>query len=129
MSWKRYDDEVTDELLRATTSAFALIAVSDGDLAQPEIDRFMQTLQEQSHLFPALDMASVAPVFQDLCGGMFVDPEAGRERALQDVSAVAGHSVHVELVKAAAQIAVSADGRTDARESALLKEITEALGT
>jgi|GEM_PF-724365 len=128
MSWKRFDDEVTDELLRAITSAFALIAVADGDLARSEIDQFMQTLKEQSDLFPSLDMASVAPVFRDLCGAMFADPEAGRQHALQDVAVVAGNSVHVDLVNAAAKVAVAADGRSDAREAVLLQDIGKALG-
>jgi len=128
MSWKRYDDKVSDELLRAVTSAFALIAVADGDLARSEVDQFMQTLKEQAESFPSLDMASVAPVFRDVCGALFADPEAGRKHALQDVAAVVGDSVHVNLVDSAAKIAVAADGRNDARGALLLKNIRAALG-
>jgi len=128
MSWKRFDERVTDELLRAVTSAFALIAVADGDLARSEVDQFIQTLDEQSELFPSLDMASVAPVFRDVCGAMFADPEAGRKHALQDVAAVAGNLLHVDLVHSAAKVAVAADGRSDAREVVLLTDICSALG-
>ena len=128
MSWTRFDTAVSDELLRAVTSAFALIAVADGDLARAEIDQFMQTLKDQSELFPSLNMASVEPVFRDLCGALFADPEAGRHHALQDVAAVAGNSLHVDLVNSAAKIALAADGRSDARETVLLQDICGALG-
>jgi len=128
MSWTRFDTAVSDELLRAVTSAFALIAVADGDLARAEIDQFMQTLKDQSELFPSLNMTSVEPVFRDLCGALFADPEAGRQHALKDVAAVAGNSLHVDLVNSAAKIALVADGRSDARETVLLQDICGALG-
>ena len=33
-SWRRFDANITDQLARAITRAFALVAVADGDLAQ-----------------------------------------------------------------------------------------------
>ena len=45
-AWKRFDDEISDELLRAVTSAFALIAVADGDLAEAEDAGFLSVLRD-----------------------------------------------------------------------------------
>ena len=37
MSWQRFNREISDDLARAIVSAFALVAVADGDLAESEI--------------------------------------------------------------------------------------------
>ena len=46
-AWQRFDKEIEDELARAVLSAFALVAVVDGDLAESEIDGFFALMQER----------------------------------------------------------------------------------
>lgn len=127
LSWKRFDDEVTDELLRAVTSAFALIAVADGDLAKAEDDRFMSLLKDKSELFEPLDFTAVDQQFRSICGAMLSDPIAGRRLALNEISAVQSDAAHAELVRSAAEIAIAADSRGALKETAVLHEICAVL--
>jgi tellurite resistance protein len=126
-SWRRFDDEISDELLRAVTSAFALIAVADGDLARSEDDQFMSMLRDKAELFAPLDFNAVDLLFRDICGAIMSDPAAGRRHALQEIEAVQGNSVHAELVRSAAEIAMAADSRIVASETTLMAQICEAL--
>ncbi len=126
-SWKRFDDEITDELLRAVTSAFALIAVADGDLAKSEDDQFISMLRDKADVFAPLDLNSVDLLFRDICGAILSDPASGRRHALQEIEAVQSDTVHAELVRAAAVIAMEADSRIVAKETTLMAEICEAL--
>ncbi len=128
-AWERYDTTMTKELLRAVTSAFALVAVADGDLASAEIDRFILLLRERSAILAPLDIDRVDHLFRDLCGALLSDPTAGRHRALTSIAAVEGNADHCELVRSAAEIAMAADNRELATEQKLLREICEAMGT
>ena len=123
MSWKRFDDEVTSELLRAVTSAFALIAVADGDLAKTEDDQFMSMLRDKADLFGPLDIDAVDRQFRSVCGAMLSDPVAGRRRALEEVAAVQASADHAELVRSAAEIAIASDSRGAVKETQVLNEI------
>ncbi len=127
LSWKRFDEEVTDELLRAVTSAFALIAVADGDLAAAEDSQFLTVLRDHQDVFAPLDLDLVDLLFRDICGAILGDPAAGRKHALKEVAAVKGNAVHAELVRAAAEIAVAADQRVLAAETQLMQDICKAL--
>jgi tellurite resistance protein len=126
-SWARFDAAMSDDLLRAVTSAFALVAVADGDLAASELDRFMQMLREHAYALSPLDFEQVDRLFRDICGALLSDPAAGRRRALEAVAAVRGNPVHRELVRSAAEIAVVADTRELIVERDVLREIHEAL--
>ena len=127
-AWQRFDGEVSNELLRAVTGAFALIAVADGDLAQSEIDRFVTLVRSNGDMFAGLDLDHIERTFRDIGGAVLSDPAAGRAQALNYVAAVKDHEQHRELVRAAAEIAILADGRKLAREDAPLKDIRETLG-
>lgn len=126
-SWARFDATITDDLLRAVTSAFALIAVADGDLAESEIDRFMLVLRDHSNVLAPLNMNGVDRLFRDVSGALFSDPVGGRAHAIASIAAVEGNEVHCELVRSAAEIAVLADNRELASEQAVLREICGAL--
>jgi tellurite resistance protein len=126
-SWKRFEEKVTDELLRAITSAFALIAVADGDLAKSEDSEFMSTLAQCADLFNPLDLKFIDPLFQDLCGALFSDPQSGRSHALQEIKAVQGNPLYADLVRSATEIAMAADNRGVVKESELMGKICEAL--
>lgn len=128
-AWDRYHAAMTNELQRAVTSAFALIAVADGDLANAEIDRFILLLRERGDVLAPLDIDQMDRLFRDLCGGLLSDPPAGRRRALESIAAVEANPEHCELVRCAAEIAVAADNRELAAEQELLREICEAMGT
>ncbi len=126
-SWGRFDAAVSDELLRAVTSAFALVAVADGDLAKSEIDRFVLLLRERSQVLEPLDIDRVDSLFRDVCGALLTNPPVGRARALAYIANVTGNVTDCELVRAAAEIAVAADDRELAAEQALLREICTAM--
>ncbi len=122
-SWKRFDDEISDELLRAVTSAFALIAVADGDLAGSEDDQFISLLKDKADVFAPLDLNMVDLLFRDICGAILSDPGSGRQHALQEIEVVHSNPTNAELVRAAAVIAMEADSRIVAKETNLMAEI------
>lgn len=127
MSWQRFDEEITDELLRAVTSAFALIAVADGDLARAEDDQFMSMLQDKAEVFAPLNLQTVDALFRDICGAILSDPAAGHAHALKEIAAVQQTPRHAELVRAAAEIAMAADHRLAVAETKVMSEICGAL--
>ena len=127
-SWERFDAAISDELMLAITSAFVLVAVADGDLAQSEIERFTALLREQADVLAPLDIDRVDRLFRDLGGALLSEPVTGGKRALACISAVEGNPVHCELVRAAAEIALAADNRELAAEREVLGEICDALG-
>jgi tellurite resistance protein len=126
-AWKRFDDEISDELLRAVTSAFALIAVADGDLAEAEDAGFLSVLRDHPKLFPQLSFKELDIKFKDVCSALLSDPDAGRQHALQEIAAVRGDPAECDLVYSAAQIAMAADNRGIVEESVLLTEICHTL--
>ena len=126
-SWARFDEEVSDELLRAVCGAFALVSAADGDVSEPEIERFAQVLTDSSQLFPRVDPSTMDGIFRQLSQALLSDPETGRKRALAEVAAVRNDDIQRELVHAATLIAIAADGRSLESETTVLGEITEAL--
>ncbi|MFT7472994.1 MAG: tellurite resistance protein [Kiritimatiellia bacterium] len=126
-SWQRFDSQVSDELARAVISAFILVAVADGDLAQSEIDKFILMIGEQEDLVAPLGIDRIRLLFRDIGSAIISDPVAGREHALELISAVKGNDNYCELVRSAAEIAVIADNRELASEQAVMKVICNAL--
>lgn len=127
-AWKRFDESVSDGLLRAVSGAFVLVAAADGELSRSEADRFLEVLRSQSEVFSALDFRALENTFGDLADAMFGDPEGGKRLALQSVARVRGVPDHAELVMSAAKIAADADGRLQPSEEALMGEIRQELG-
>lgn len=127
-SWRRFDAEVTDDLARAITSAFVLVAVADGDLAQAEIDRFNLLMNEQADLLNPNGLDRFDPLFNDIGGAIMSDPAAGKQHALELIAAVQENEIHCELVRAAAEIAIAADYRELASERDVLEQICNAMG-
>ncbi|MCX2982178.1 hypothetical protein EYC98_15055 [Halieaceae bacterium IMCC14734] len=127
-SWAHFSEDVSDELLRAVTGAFALVAAADGYLSPPEVNRFLQLLRDREALFFGLDLNSVERVFRDICSALVADPKQGQQTALEYVAAVASNEQHRELVMAAARIALLADGREMTSEQDVLVLIRDALG-
>jgi tellurite resistance protein len=126
-SWQRFDSEVTDDLARAITSAFALVAVADGDLAQSELDRFILLVQEREYIFATLGFDRFDLLFRDIGAAIMSDPIAGRERALDLIAVVKADATHCELVRAAAEIAIFADDRELASEQEIMEQICKAM--
>lgn len=127
-SWQRFDSQVTEDLARAVISAFILVAVADGDLAESEIDRFMQMLETQEELVTSIGLDRAQLLFRDIGSAIMSDPTAGREHALELIAAVKGNASYCELVRSAAEIAVIADNRELASEQAVMKVICDAMG-
>lgn len=126
-AWNRFDAEVTDELLRAVAGAFAIIACADGELAEAEVDRFVETVLA-SDAFAKVDASRLEGVFRDVCQAIFGDFEEGRRHALAAVEGVKGDPAKAELVVRAAQVAVVADERLRAPEENALRQVCETLG-
>jgi tellurite resistance protein len=127
-SWQRFDSQVTDDLARAVTSAFILVAVADGDLAEAEIDRFILMMGAQDHLAASIGLDRIQLLFRDIGSAIMSDPVAGREHALELIAAVKGNADYCELVRSAAEIAVIADKRELASQQAVMKVICNAMG-
>ena len=127
-TWARFNEDVTDVLLRALSGAFALVAVSDGELAPSEADGFVDMLRGKAHVFPGLHFDELESAFRELTDALIADPDDGRQRALECIRRVAGDPVRGELVRSAAAMAVASDGRVRGSEEASLQEISKALG-
>ena len=69
-AWKRFDDDVTDDLLRAVAGAFVLVAASDGELSPSEANRFLETLGSKADALSPLDFGALARTFRDLSEAM-----------------------------------------------------------
>ena len=127
MSWRRFNREVSDDLARAIVSAFALVAVADGDLAEAEIDSFVRLIYEREDVLSSLDFERYEPLFREISGALFSDPVSGQSQALQLIGAIRGDQDHCELVVSAAQIALMADNREEESETRVLALIRSAL--
>jgi tellurite resistance protein len=127
-AWQRFDKEIEDELARAVLSAFALVAVVDGDLAESEIDGFFALMQERHESLADLGVEQYEHVFRDICGAIMSHPEAGTDKALANIAAVGELPEQVELVLTAAEIALQADEREQASEAEALTLIRQVLG-
>ncbi|MBT8453273.1 MAG: TerB family tellurite resistance protein [Deltaproteobacteria bacterium] len=126
-TWARFNEDVTDVLLRALSGAFALVAASDGELAPSEADGFVDMLRGKANVFSGLHFDELESTFRELTEALMADPEDGRRRAIECIKRVAGDPVRSELVRSAAAMAVASDGRVRASEEASLQEISKAL--
>ncbi len=76
IDWEELKNALDDELVRAVAAAFALVATADRDLAESEIDRFMQVVKEDPALARATDLG-LENAFRKLAQGVLDDPEQG----------------------------------------------------
>ncbi|MEM9074342.1 MAG: TerB family tellurite resistance protein [Myxococcota bacterium] len=124
-TWEKFDDEISDNLLRGMAAAFALVATADVDIAEDEIQRFVDLVKNEPSL-RRVDVESIEPLFRSLASALLEDPESGRRRALEIVSATSAR--HADLVIAAAQMAIVADSHLLNVEELALREVCQALG-
>ncbi len=127
-TWARFDEAVTDDLLRAVCGAFAIVAAADGTVTETEIARFLDVIRDRSYASPKLGLDVVERLFRDLSMALLTDPEGGRQHALSEIARIKDLSPQRELVRSAAQIAIFADRRIEKREQAAMEEICKALG-
>ncbi|MGB5696380.1 MAG: TerB family tellurite resistance protein [Polyangiales bacterium] len=127
-TWARFNASVPNDLLRALSGAFALVAASDGELAKSEVDAFVQLLRAKAGVFAGIDLDSLETTFRDLADSLIADPEDGRLRALQCIGLVKGDPEKAEMVRSGAAVALAADGRARAPEEATMRAIRAALG-
>ena len=128
-SWQRFNSEITDNVARAITSAFVLVAVADGDgdLGDSEIDRFISLIRDQESVLAPLNLDRIEALFRNIGGAILSDPIAERSQALDIIATVKANATHCELVRSAAEIAILADNRELASEQEVMKQICEAL--
>lgn len=127
-TWARFNEAITDDLVRAVCGAFAIVATADGDVAESEIASFMNVIRERSEAFPHLDLVLVERLFRDLTTALLSDPEGGRKHVLSEIARVKDLPKERELVRSAAQVAIFADRRVEGREQKMMEEICTALG-
>lgn len=127
-AWKRFDENVSGDLVRAVAGAFALVAACDGELSASEADRFLEVLGAKADHLSALDFGALSRTFRDLSEAMISDPVSGKQLALANVARVKGSRKYAELVSGAARIAASADGRIEVVEEKVMGDIQNALG-
>jgi tellurite resistance protein len=127
-TWARFDEAITDDLVRAICGAFAIVATADGDVMESEIASFLNVIRERSEAFPQLDLVLVERLFRDLTTSLLTDPEGGREHVLSEIARVKDLPKERELVRSAAQVAIFADRRVEGREQKMMEEICTALG-
>ena len=127
-TWARFDAGVSDDLLRALSAAFALVAAADGELAESEVDEFVDLLRRKADVFAGIDFHELERVFRDLTDSLIADPEQGRLRACDCIARVKGDADRCELVRSGAAIAIAADGFVRVPEQAAMQDICAALG-
>ncbi|HJK94741.1 MAG TPA: TerB family tellurite resistance protein [Polyangiaceae bacterium LLY-WYZ-15_(1-7)] len=123
-SWAELD-AVDDTLVQAVAAAFALVATADRELADAEVDRFLQVLADDP-AFEAVDASAIGPQFRALAQAVLDRPEEGWLVALSRLQKV--EPERIDHVIRAAQIAIVADGALHPQEEAALRRICEALG-
>lgn len=117
-----------DELsLKALSAAFALVAAADLELAESEVERFMELVQVDQRL-SKLDASLLEPRFRALVEAIMENPEVGRHSALKLLEACKDDPIRAQRIIEAAQIAVVADARIEESEETTLREIAVALG-
>ena len=127
-TWARFDAGISDDLLRALSAAFALVAAADGELAESEVDEFIDLLRRKADVFSGINFHELERAFRDLTDSLIADPEQGRARACDCITRVKGDAEKCELVRSGAAIALAADGRARAPEQAAIQDICTALG-
>ena len=127
-TWARFDEAVTDDLLRAVCAAFVIVATADGIVSDSEITHFLDVIRDRADAFPHLDLEAVERQFRDLSMAVLTDPEGGRRHALAEIALVKEQPRQRDLVQSAAQIAIMADRRVERSEEAVMGEICKALG-
>jgi len=127
-TWARFDAGISDDLLRALSAAFALVAAADGELAESEVDEFIDLLRRKADVFSGINFHELERAFRDLTDSLIADPEQGRVRACDCIARVKGDADSCELVRSGAAIALAADGRVRASEQAAMQDICNALG-
>jgi tellurite resistance protein TerB len=127
-TWERFDEEVPDDVLRAVSGAFALVACADGNLEDAEIETFLDMVRE-ARAFQNVNLATLEAQFRHLGRAILDDFEEGRRHALQEIALLKkGDPRQTALVVSAAQIAIVSNGQLAEAEELVLQQICEALG-
>lgn len=119
--------EVTDELMRAVCGAYAIIACSDGEVADEEVEAFLG-LVRQDERFPFINPKLLETVFRELTSAILEDGVKGRALAFGAIEKFKGDTERSEIVIRAAQLGIVADGVLEPVEEAALAQICRALG-
>ena len=126
-AWERFDEQESNELLRAVSGAFAVVACSDGSLDESEIEIFLDMIKD-TRAFAKVDLGALEQHFRALGQAIEADFEAGRRRAFEEIALVKGYDKRTALVVSAAQIAILADSKLRAAEETALRQICGVLG-
>ncbi len=123
--WRGIEATGDEGLLRSLAVAFALVATADIEVADAEVERFLELVRSEPAL-EGVEAAALETQFRALAQALLEDPVEGRERALGLIAATKPE--HAPLVVAAAQMAVVADAHLVTVEEVALAEVCRALG-
>jgi tellurite resistance protein len=112
------------DLVKAATAAFALISVSDGEIAVSEANRIQEWLESQFALPALLDAMRDA---DDLLAVLARDYEQGFAEVMRRLTVVRNEPDR-DIVVQAAQAAIVADEHLDEAEESMLRTICQKLG-
>ncbi len=126
-AWSELEGDITDELLRAISGAFAMVACADGSLEKSEIDEFLAYVRGIES-FSDVDMSALERHFREFGEALIDDYDGGRKLALDAIAAMRGDEEKRQRVVRAAQIALVADEDVKEVEEMVLGMICEALG-
>ena len=117
----------SDEALKGLAAAFALVAAADLELAEEEVERFLELVRVDQRL-SEIDAKLLEPRFRALTNSILENPEVGRHAAFELIHSIKELPGLPQKIIEAAQIAVVADARIEDTEESTLREIAEALG-
>ena len=126
-NWTLFGGQSSGEVLPAVAGAFALMACADAEVADSEVERFVETIRS-SAVFSTVDLDALEQQFRSLTSAVLNDFEQGRARALEAIGRVRGDADAAVQVIRAAQVAMVADGQLHEAEEAILRNLCIFLG-
>ena len=63
-TWARFDEAITDDLLRAVCGSFVIVTAADRDVAETEITGSLDVVRERSKAFALLDARAPCVVYE-----------------------------------------------------------------
>lgn len=130
--WRRFT--TADPVVLGTAAACALVVAADQRVALLEVLRFAQIFRAATERHPPSRplpddaFGRMATDFQDLATTFVNRPVEARQQAFALLAKFSADAARRETIFLAAKAAVTADGTTDPRESAVLTEIAARLG-
>ncbi|MCA9578236.1 MAG: TerB family tellurite resistance protein [Polyangiales bacterium] len=126
-AFNRFDEDVSDPVLRAVSAAYCLIACADGQLEDSELAEYVRVAQGDAR-FERLDKSKLEHALRSFGEALQTDVAAGRARALAMAAEAASDEATCDLVLQAAKLAMQANDKVSKSEVDALRSLCTALG-